>query len=141
MFLLSTRCFDLPLRPRWLSALLLSLAALMVLAGSAEAVKIATVAALGESMQPYEVRKGLAVDPDNAALHNRLSQLYSNSLERSYLTEGAAQASRATALNPNKADYWLTLASACESIRYSTCADQALQHSLLLSPMVPSVWW
>jgi hypothetical protein len=113
----------------------------MALMGSAEAIKIAAVAALGKSAQASKVQKALALDPDNPALHNRLSQIYGNSLERSYLAEGVAQAQRATALNPNNPDYWLTLASACESVGYSTCADQALQHSLALSPMVPSVWW
>ena len=43
--------------------------------------------------------------------------------------------------NPNKSDYWLTLASACESVRDNACADQALQRALVLSPMVPQVWW
>lgn len=141
MPILSTSSFDYSLRPRWLSGLLISLSALMVLAGSAEAVKIAAVAALAESTQADEVRTGLALDPDNAALCNRLSQLSSNSLERSHFTEGVAFASRATALNPHKADYWLTLASACESVSNKTCADEALQHSLALFPMVPSVWW
>ena len=44
-------------------------------------------------------------------------------------------------LNPNKSDYWLTLASACESVRDNACADQAVQRALDLSPMVPQVWW
>ena len=43
--------------------------------------------------------------------------------------------------NPNKSDYWLTLASACESVRDNACADQAVQRALDLSPMVPQVWW
>ena len=141
MSLLSTSSFDFSLRPRRLSGLLIPLALLMALAGSAEAVKIATAAALSESTQADEVRKGLALDPDNAALCNRLSQLCSNSLERSHFAEAVALASRATALNPNKADYWLTLASACESVGYNPCAGGALEHSLALSPMVPSVWW
>jgi hypothetical protein len=44
-------------------------------------------------------------------------------------------------LNPNKGDYWQDLASACESVDENACADQALQRALVLSPMVPMVWW
>jgi len=44
-------------------------------------------------------------------------------------------------LNPNNSGYWLNLASACESVRDTACADQALQRALALSPMVPAVWW
>ena len=111
------------------------------MAGSAAAIKIAAITALTKSSQASKVRKGLVLDPDNPALHNRLSQLYGNSLEPSNLAESVAQAHRATALNPSQSDYWLTLASACESVHDNACADQALQHSLVLSPMVPSVWW
>ena len=86
-------------------------------------------------------RRRLALDPDNPALHDRLSQLYGDSLELPNLAESVRQARRATVLNPNKSDYWLTLASACESVHDNACADQAVQRALVLSPMVPLVWW
>jgi tetratricopeptide (TPR) repeat protein len=121
--------------------LFLVLLALVALAGGAEAIKIAAVTALGESTDVSEVRRGLALDPDNAELHHRLSQLYGDSLALSNLTERVAQARRATALSPNKSDYWLNLASACESIRDDACADQSLQRALVLCPRVPRVWW
>ena len=123
------------------SGLFLSLAALVTLVGSAEAIKIAAVTALGKSTEVSDVQKALALDPGNPVLHNRLSQLYGDSLEPSNLAEAVQEARRATALNPNKSDYWLTLASACESVRDNACADQALQRALDLSPMVPQVWW
>jgi len=141
MPLLFTSYMDFSLRPRWRSGLFVSLVALVALVGSVEAIKIAVVTALGKSTEVSEVQKGLALDPDNPVLHERLSQLYGDSLGLSNLTEGVAQARRATALNPNKSDYWLTLASACESVRDNACADQALQRALVLSPMVPLVWW
>jgi hypothetical protein len=132
---------DFSLKSRRRSGLFISLAALVALAGGAEAIKIASATALGKSTEVSKVQKGLALDPDNPELHDRLSQLYGDSLELSNLNEGVAQARRATALNPNKFDYWLSLASACESVRDSTCADQALQRALALSPMTPLVWW
>jgi hypothetical protein len=113
----------------------------VALVGSAETIKIAVVTALGKSTEVSKVQRALALDPDNPALDDRLSQLYGGSLGLSHLAEGVAQARRATALNPNRSNYWLTLASACESLRDNACADQALQRALVFSPMVPAVWW
>jgi tetratricopeptide (TPR) repeat protein len=141
MRLLIVGYFELCLRTRWGSGLFLSLVTLAALVGSAEAIKIARVTALGSSTEVSAVRKGLALDPGSPQLHYRLSQLYGDSLELSNLTEGVAQARRAVALNPHKFDYWLNLASACESIRDNTCATKALRRALMLCPMTPRIWW
>ncbi|MFZ0963039.1 MAG: tetratricopeptide repeat protein [Terriglobia bacterium] len=119
----------------------LFLAALVTLVGSAEAVKIAAIAALGESADVSTIQKALDRDPGNPLLHNRLSQLLGDSTVHANLTAALEEARRATALNPNKSDYWLTLASACESSSDNACADQALKRAMELSPMVPQVWW
>jgi len=139
--LLSQNCVELPLRSRWRLALFLALSVLVATAGGAEALKIAAVAALGESTDVSRVRRGLALDLNNAQLHHRLSQLYGDSLELSNLTERVTEARRATALSPNKSNYWLNLASACESIRDDSCAEQSLRRALVLCPMVPVTWW
>ena len=97
--------------------------------------------ALGKSAEISDVQKVLALDPGNPVLHSWLAQLYGDSLERANLAEAFREARRATALGPNKSDYWLTLASVCESTRDTACADQAVQQALALSPMVPQVWW
>jgi hypothetical protein len=123
------------------SGLFLSLAAVVTLVGSAEAIKIAAVTALAKSAEVSDLQKGIALDPGNPVLHDRLTQLYGDSLEPSNLSAAVQEARRATALNPHKSDYWLTLASACESVHDNACADQAVQSALDLSPMVPRVWW
>jgi len=138
---LSPNCVQIPLRSRWHLALFLTLSVLVAMAGGAEALKIAAVAAFGESTDVSRVRRGLALDPNNAELHHRLSQLYGDSLALSNLTERVAEARRATALSPNKSNYWLNLASACESIRDDSCAEQSLRRALVLCPMVPVTWW
>ena len=119
----------------------LFLAAVVTLLGSMEAMKIAAVAATGNSGDVAAVQKAIAVDPGNPALQNRLAQLTGDSAEPSTITAAVQAARRATALNPNRSDYWLTLASACESAGDNACADQALQRALNLAPMVPQVWW
>jgi hypothetical protein len=138
---LSVNHVELSLTSRRRSGVFLSLAALVTLLGSAEAIKIAAVTALGKSGDVTAVQKAIALDPENPVLHNRLSQLYGDSPEESNLATALQEARRATALNPNKSDYWLTLASTCESAADKTCADQALQRALYLSPMGPQVWW
>jgi Tfp pilus assembly protein PilF len=132
---------EFSLESRRRSGWFLSLAALVALAGSVEAIKIAAVTALEKSDEVADVQKALAIDPGNAVLHSRLSQLDGNSLELSSLAAAAREARRAAELNPHKSDYWLALASACESVRDPACADPALQRALDLSPMVPRVWW
>ena len=138
---LSVNYVEFSLKSRRRSGWFLSLAALVTLVGSAEAIKIAVVTALGKSAEVSDVQKALALDPGNPVLHSRLSQLDGDSLQPSNLAEAFREARRATALDPNKSDYWLTLASACESVPGNACADQALQRALVLSPMVPRVWW
>lgn len=132
---------EFSLKSRRRSGLFLFLAALVTLAGSAEAIKIAAATALGESTQVSDIQKALALDPGNPLLHSRLASLYGDSLELSSLAEAVREAHRATTLDPNNTDSWLTLASACESVRDHACANQAVQQALELSPKVPQVWW
>src|ERR1019366_6069091 len=116
-------------------------AALVTLLGSAEAIKIAAVTTLGKSGAVSAVQSAISRDSGNPVLHNRLAQLYGDPPEQSNLLAAVQEARRATDLNPSKSDYWLTLASSCESLNDNACADQAVQRALNLSPMVPQVWW
>ena len=76
---LSVNYLEFPLKSRRRSGLFLILAALLTLLGSAEAVKIAAVTALGKSGDVNAVQKAIALDPGNPALHSRLTQLYGDS--------------------------------------------------------------
>jgi hypothetical protein len=121
--------------------LFLALASLLALAGSLEAMKVAMVTGWIDTVQVAAVEKALRLDPTNPALHGRAAQLYGASLEPAALTQALGEARRATALDANKFDYWMTLASSCESVRDNGCAEQALEHALRLAPMAPQVWW
>ena len=137
----SAHYVEFPLNSRRRSALFLCLAGLATLVGCAEAIRIAAATALGNSARIADVQKALALDPFNPALHHWLSQLEGDSLEPAGLARALSEARRATTLNPHQAQYWLTLASTCESAHDSACADQASERALLLSPMAPQVWW
>ena len=141
MYALSVNHLEFPLNSHWRSGLFLSFAALVALMGSAEAIKIALVTALGKSPQAGDVRKALAWDPANAALHSRLAQIGGSYLEPANLSQSVQEARRATALDPHKSEYWMTLASTCEAFGDNACADQALQRAMALSPMSPQIWW
>jgi Flp pilus assembly protein TadD len=138
---LSINYVEFSLTSRWRSGIFIFLAALVTLLVSMEAIKIAAVTALGKSGDVTAVQKAISLDPGNPVLHDRLAQLYGDSPDQTNLAAALQEARRATALNPNKADYWLTLASECESAGDNGCADQALQRALNLSPMAPQVWW
>jgi tetratricopeptide (TPR) repeat protein len=109
--------------------------------GSAEAIKIARAKALEASIDVSAVGQGLAFDPANSQLHYRLSQLEGASVEGSNAAAGEAQARLAIALNSNRFEYWLNLASQCESNRDYPCATMAVHRALALCPMMPRVWW
>ena len=141
MRLLTSNCVEFPLEPRWRAGLFLSLAALATLLGSTESIRVAAATAIAKSVQAPELRKALGWDPDNAALHSRLAQTEGGSIEASEVAEAIRHARRATELAPEKSDYWMTLASACEAGGNKDCAGQALERSLALSPMTPQVWW
>jgi tetratricopeptide (TPR) repeat protein len=121
--------------------LFISVAALATLLACGEAIKIAAVTALAKSADVTDLEKALAWDPANPVLHSRLSELYSDSTDSADLTKALDEARRAIALNPNRTEYWLNLASTCESVRDINCSDQAFDRALALSPMTPQVWW
>jgi tetratricopeptide (TPR) repeat protein len=114
---------------------------LAVVAGSAEALKVEVAATLAQSREMAAVQKGLALDPENPKLWDRLSRMGTDSLEPSSLVQAVRQSRRATALGPRQFSYWLQLASACESLRDQPCAREAFERALILSPMRPQVWW
>jgi hypothetical protein len=138
---LSPSYFEFSLTSRSRSGIFLFLAALVALLGSEEAAKIAAMTTLENSDDVTVVQKAIALDPRNPTLHGQLAQLYSDSPEQSNLAAALQEARVTTAINPNKSDYWLILASVCESADDKACTDQALQRALYLAPMVPQVWW
>ena len=141
MRLFSLHYLELSVASGWRRALFLSLASLLALASSGEAIRIAAATALGKAVRVSDLQRALQLDPANPALHNRLAQLDGASMEPADLAAAVAEARRATALDSSKSDYWMTLAFACESVRDNAGAEQALEQALLLSPMTPQVWW
>jgi tetratricopeptide (TPR) repeat protein len=79
----------------------------------------------------------LALDSDDAWLHYRFGQV----CKQIEPAEGVRQMRRAAQLSPESRVYWSNLASACESLGDTQCADQAWDRLLLLCPMVPLYHW
>jgi hypothetical protein len=113
--------------------------AALVMAG--EAIRLGIATSLEDSVNVNELRRALTLDPANPKLHHRLGLVYSYSRGGNNPSEAIQHLRRATELNPHKATYWLSLASACDSIRDTVCADRALEHALRLSPMTPRLHW
>jgi hypothetical protein len=131
--------FSLRSRGRAIGFLLAVGLAALVIAG--EAIRIGIAASFEDSVNPTELRRALTLDPSNPQLHHRLGLVYSYAREGNNPSEALQHLRRATELNPHKAIYWLSLASACDSIRDTLCADRALEHALRLSPMTPRFHW
>src|ERR1700730_2960160 len=69
---------------------------------------------------PSEGRRILAFDPDDPRLEYRLGRAY----EDIDPAEGIKHLRRATELSPYSKHYWSHLASACEAIGDTKCADR-----------------
>jgi tetratricopeptide (TPR) repeat protein len=106
-----------------------------------EAVRIVIASALEGSAKLPQLRRAFTLDPDNPKIHYQLGLLYSYSPEDIDLAEAVKHFRRATELNPYRAIYWSSLASACDSVGNRACADQALERAVILSPMTPRLHW
>ena len=137
----STSTFELPLRTR--SRICVFLLAIGI-PGFWMAVKITriTVAStLGESARLPDLRRALALDPLNPAIHRRLGLVYSFSFGDISPPDAVKQFCQAVELSPQNAYCWAEFAQACEEVGDNGCADQALDHALSLSPMTPRLHW
>jgi tetratricopeptide (TPR) repeat protein len=131
--------FSLRSRRRQMLFLLgIGVAALLL---ASQVVRIAVAAKWGESLNSRSLQKAIALDPANPEYYYRLGLVYSYSLGEVNLPEAARLLRKSTDLNPHKALYWSALASACDSMNDTTCADRALERVLSLSPMTPRLHW
>lgn len=104
-------------------------------------VVIAVAATMGQSSNPHKIQTAVALDPVNPNLHYKLGQSDSYSMDPSGLQEGLEQLRQATELAPTQPQYWAALASACESVGDTACADRAMQRTLSLAPTTPRYRW
>jgi tetratricopeptide (TPR) repeat protein len=129
------------LRPRWRAGVFLLGLGLAALFLAGEAIRIGIATSLEQSASVSDLRWALTLDPANPNLHHRLGLVYSYSSEDFNPAEAIKHLRRATELNPHKALYWSSLASACDSLGDAVCADRALERALNLSPMSPRLRW
>jgi tetratricopeptide (TPR) repeat protein len=139
--LLAVDTFALSLHSRWRVVLFLLALALGGAAVSRVAIRTALAARLAESLVQADLRRALALDPDNPAIFNRLGVSFSFLPDLSTSSEGIHYLRQAVRLNPDETLYWLNLASSCELAGEVACADEAFGRALALSPMVPRVQW
>ena len=125
----------------WRAGVFLLGVGLAALFMAGEALRLGMAASSEESVEISQLRRALRLDPDNPQLHHRLGLVYSFSRSDNNLPEALRQIQRATELNPHRAIYWLSLASTCDSLRDTACADRALDNALRLSPMTPRLHW
>ena len=139
--LLSSFSFEIPLRSRGKVVVFIIGVILPGMLLASATVVIAVAAVMGRSSDPRELREAVALDQANPELHYRLGQTHIYSLDPSEVQEGLKQLRQATILAPTQPEYWSGLASACESVGDTTCADRALQRTLALAPATPRYRW
>ena len=137
--LFSAGAAEFSLRSRARASVFLLVVGLAALFIAGETIRIGIATSLEDSVNLPELRRALVLDPDNPLLHHRLGLVYS--LEADNPSEAIKHLRRATELSPHKALYWLSLASACDFLHDTLCADRALEHALSLSPMTPRLQW
>jgi tetratricopeptide (TPR) repeat protein len=125
-------------RRAWVFLLGLGLGAVFI---ASEAIRIGIAASLEHSADPSQLRWALRLDPANPQLHYQLGLVDSSLQDRVNHVEAVQHLRRATELNPHRALYWLSLASACDLVQETDCADQALEHALDLTPAIPRPHW
>jgi tetratricopeptide (TPR) repeat protein len=104
-------------------------------------VRIAWTARLARTGRAEDLRSALALDPSSPEFHRRLGLILVYMAEPPRAAEGLDELRRATELSPYRAQYWLDLATACESISDSGCADLAYERAALLGPTTPRFQW
>ena len=135
------RTFELALQPRWRSWIFFLVVGLGALILGGNALRTAFVARLGESVQVGALQRAVALDPANPEFHNRLGMVLCDSFGEADRAEGLKHLRRATELNPLAARYWSDLAWVCELSNDTTCATQAVEQAVKLSPMTPQLHW
>ena len=101
------------------------------------AAETALVGVTSSFKTPSEGRLILAFDANDSRAEYRLGQVY----EDTDSAESIRHLRRATELSPYSRLYWSELASGCESVGDTQCADEATGRLLELCPMVPLYHW
>lgn len=104
-------------------------------------VRIAWAAKLARTGRAEDLRSALALDPAKPELHRRLGLVLMYVATPPQAAAGLQELRRATELSPDRAQYWLDLGTACESVSEASCADRAYEQATVLSPMTPRFQW
>jgi hypothetical protein len=139
--LFDARYTELSLRSRHQSSLFLLAVLLPAALLVATKVRVALAATLGQSGGVRNLERALSLDPSSPELHRRLGLALFYLEKPPRLTEGLDHLRLAAELGPHQAQYWLDLATACESMSQAGCADRAFARAAELRPAAPSFQW
>src|SRR5438876_486195 len=108
----------------------------LVVVGAVSLVLAAEISLVGIASsfeRPSTGRLVSLLSADEAQIQHRLGQVYAET----DTNKSVQYLRRAAELSPYSRLYWSDLASACQSIDDTQCADWAAEHLLRLCPMVP----
>ena len=131
---------ELSLRPPWKVALLLLALALPGAWLGDSSVRLMIAENLAKAATLPDLRRAEALAPFDPKIQKILGT-YLCYTEEPHLAEGLMHLRLATKLCPLGAQYWYALASACELATDSSCADDAFERAVQLSPSFPRYLW
>jgi tetratricopeptide (TPR) repeat protein len=137
----SNYIFERSLRPWWRVIIFL----VPVIIGSAwlayEAVSLAWVTTQVNSVSIIDLQRALSRDPENPELVHRLGLVYSYNPTEINLSESVKYLRHAVILNPRRWECWSDLATTCDFVGDTACADDAFERARTLNPMGPRLQW
>lgn len=131
---------QISLSPRWRSIVFFAMLVLLGAGWVAETVRIALLETWTESNRIADLERARTLDANDPELYYRTGTLYLLGVDASS-SDPLPWFHKATELNPKIAKYWLGLGRACFVAQDQSCADQAFERAVQLSPMTPSTQW
>jgi tetratricopeptide (TPR) repeat protein len=129
------------LRPGWRAILFLILIVAASVGLAWEAIRVARVTYVIDSISSTTIQKALDLDPGNSDLVHRLGLVYSFDPTGENLSAAEKYLRQAVELNPRHWDYWSDLGTACDFAGDTACSDDAFTRASALNPMTPALQW
>lgn len=133
--------YEASLRSLWRRALLLASVVIIAVVVGGASLRTGVAETLAASGSISDLRRALAIDPDNAELHRQLGMFDLYLSDPPDSAESLEHLHRAVKLDSESPLYWSNLGAACESAGDRACADAAFARLATLAPMTPRYMW
>jgi tetratricopeptide (TPR) repeat protein len=135
------RVDEFRLRSRWASAIFLTALTVPCVILLFETGRVVIAQTLSDSFKPNLIRQAIALDPANPDPHFGLAKILLLTGDPSQQVTAEKEFRAAIERNPNFADYWSGLGTACYANGDQSCADASFTRARQLAPSNPDFAW